>query len=56
MKAKGSAFGGEAERGGEICDICGEPLPDGHCYEMPDGLRVCLESDCLADWADYYRV
>ncbi len=39
-----------------VCDICGEPLAEGHGYELPDGLRVCLCSDCLTDWAELYRI
>jgi hypothetical protein len=38
-----------------VCDMCGEKIYD-WCwyYEMPDGLCVCAESDCLEDWAKNY--
>ncbi len=37
------------------CDGCGEAIGAGEAYyELPDGLRVCAESDCLADWAAAY--
>lgn len=40
-----------------ICDICNEPIADGEKhYEMPDGMTVCFESDCLKEWADAYLV
>ena len=39
----------------ETCDGCGEAIGAGEAYyELPDGLRVCAESDCLADWAAAY--
>ncbi|MGX8692163.1 MAG: hypothetical protein ACSW8E_00205 [Clostridia bacterium] len=39
-----------------ICDNCGFPIGEGEPYfELPDGLTVCAESDCLADWASPYR-
>ena len=39
------------------CELCGEPIEAGaRYYELPDGLRVCGESDCLADWAERYRL
>ena len=34
------------------CACCGEPIGAGErYYELPDGMRICAESDCLADWA-----
>lgn len=36
-----------------ICDICGEKI-EGNYYEMPDGLTVCADSDCLEEWAQHY--
>lgn len=38
------------------CDMCGERIyfGDAH-YNMPDGLLVCGDSDCLEDWAQEYR-
>lgn len=35
------------------CDICHEPIT-GDYYEMPDGMIVCADSDCLEDWAEHY--
>lgn len=38
------------------CDCCGVPIGEGErYYELPDGLRVCAESDCMTDWATPYR-
>lgn len=38
-----------------ICDNCGLPIGEGESYyELPDGLRICAESDCLEDWAAPY--
>lgn len=38
-----------------VCDICGEKLYAwGRYYEMPDGMLVCVESDCLEEWAKHY--
>lgn len=38
-----------------FCDCCGQPIGEGErCYELPDGLTVCADSDCLADWAAPY--
>lgn len=37
------------------CDICKEPI-EGKYYEMPDGLIVCADSDCLEDWAENYAM
>lgn len=38
------------------CELCGEEIGAGEpYYELPDGLRICAESDCLADWASAYR-
>ena len=37
-----------------ICDICKEPI-EGKYYEMPDGLIVCADSDCLEEWAENYE-
>lgn len=40
----------------ETCDICGEPIEEGQsCYEMPDGMVICTDSDCLEIWAENYR-
>lgn len=40
-----------------VCEVCGQEIESGEsCYEMPDGLRVCGESDCLRDWAAPYLV
>lgn len=36
-----------------ICDICKEEI-EGKYYEMPDGLIVCADSDCLEEWAENY--
>lgn len=38
-----------------VCDICDEPIEDGSYYEMPDGLTVCCDSDCLEEWALEYK-
>lgn len=38
-----------------FCDCCGLPIGEGErYYELPDGLAVCAESDCLTDWASPY--
>lgn len=38
------------------CDCCGAPIgEDESYYELPDGLTVCRDSDCLADWAAPYQ-
>lgn len=37
-----------------ICDICKEKI-EGDYYEMPDGLIVCADSDCLEEWAANYQ-
>lgn len=35
-----------------LCAFCGMPIGEGErYYEMPDGLPVCADSDCLKDWA-----
>lgn len=40
-----------------LCDICNEPIEEGaKHYEMPDGLTVCCDSDCLEEWANAYLV
>ena len=39
----------------KTCDICGEPIEDDSYYEMPDGLTVCCDSDCLEEWAEEYK-
>lgn len=39
-----------------VCDNCGFPISPGErYYELPDGYRVCYESDCLREWALHYR-
>lgn len=39
-----------------ICDICDEEIEAGQpYYEMPDGLTVCCDSDCLEEWAAEYK-
>lgn len=38
-----------------ICDNCGYPISEGErWYELPDGLKICADSDCLTDWASPY--
>lgn len=38
-----------------FCDNCGLPIGEGeNYYELPDGLNICAESDCLTDWAAPY--
>lgn len=37
------------------CALCGEPIEaGGRWYDMPDGLSLCAESDCLEEWAAAY--
>lgn len=44
------------ERLRAVCDMCGaEITPEDMYYELPDGLIVCAESDCLEDWAREYK-
>lgn len=44
-----------ADSGRLICDNCGLPIGEGESYyELPDGLKICAESDCLEDWAGPY--
>lgn len=35
------------------CDICHEPIEDSF-FELPDGMIVCTDSDCLEEWAKAY--
>ncbi len=43
------------ERPRLFCSCCGLPIGEGErYYELPDGLTVCAESDCLEDWAGPY--
>lgn len=38
------------------CDVCGEVIEvDDIYYEMPDGVTVCADSECLHEWAWEYR-
>ena len=44
-----------ADSGRLICDNCGLPIGEGESYyELPDGLTICADSDCLEDWAGPY--
>ena len=39
-----------------FCDICNERIyPDETYYDLPDGLRLCDNSDCLDEWLDDYK-
>lgn len=38
------------------CDVCGEVIEPGQVYfNMPDGVTVCDDSDCLEVWAEIYK-
>lgn len=41
---------------GPTCDCCECPIEVGeYYYDLPGGLQVCADSDCLNDWALPYR-
>lgn len=41
---------------GKVCAVCGEPIEPGDAYyELPDGLIICTDKDCAAEWLWEYR-
>lgn len=39
-----------------VCDVCAREIWEGDdFYELPDGMILCDDYECLIEWAQAYR-